>query len=65
LKENLEHVGWQNGHNIYEFNFRGESQRLRGALAQEVIRTHPEAVANYEGYLMLNYDALGIEMKAV
>jgi hypothetical protein len=65
LKENLEHVGWQNGHNIYEFNFLGETQRLRGALAQEVIKTHPEAVANYEGFLMLNYDALGIEMRAV
>jgi hypothetical protein len=65
LKENLEHVGWQNGHNIYEFNFLGETQRLRGALAQEVIKTHPEAVANYEGFLMLNYEALGIEMRAV
>jgi hypothetical protein len=65
LKENLEHVGWQNGHNIYEFNFLGETQRLRGALAQEVIKTHPEAVASYEGFLMLNYDALGIEMRAV
>jgi hypothetical protein len=65
LKENLEHVGWQNGFNIYEFNFRGETQRLRGALAQEIIKTHPEAVAECDGYLMLNYDALGIEMKVV
>jgi hypothetical protein len=65
LKENLEHVGWQNGFNVYEFNFRGETQRLRGALAQEIIKTHPEAVAECDGYLMLNYDALGIEMKAI
>ncbi len=65
MKENLEHVGSQNGHKIYEFNFRGDTRRFRGALAQEVIKTNPEAVMNYEGYLMLNYDALGIEMKAI
>jgi hypothetical protein len=66
LKENLEHVGWQNGHNVYEFNFRGDEQKYRGALAQEVIKTNPEAVAaSEEGYLLLNYEAIGVELRAI
>lgn len=66
LKENIKPLGKENGHNIYEFNYKGEPQKYIGVLAQEVRLTHPEAVKAHEsGYLMVNYDAIGVRMRAV
>ncbi len=63
LKENIKFVGRENGHNVYEFSYRGEPQRFIGVMADEVQETHPEAVEEIEGYLAVNYGMIGVEFR--
>lgn len=63
LKENIKPVGKENGHNIYEFNYKGSPDKFTGVMAQEVRETHPEAVGERDGYLTVNYDAIGVKMR--
>lgn len=67
LKTDIRYVGRENGHRIYSFRYASEPEALyEGVLAQDVARTHPEAVAEGDnGMLMVNYGALGIEMRRV
>ena len=64
-KENIKPVGTKNGLNIYEFNYLGQPTRWRGVIAQEVMKTRPDAVRQRNGVLSVNYDALGIAMELV
>lgn len=64
-KENIKPVGTKNGLNIYEFNYLGQPTRWRGVIAQEVMKTRPDAVRERNGVLSVNYDALGIAMELV
>ena len=64
-KENIKSVGTKNGLNIYEFNYLGQSTRWRGVIAQEIMKTRPDAVRERNGVLSVNYDALGISMELV
>ena len=66
-KENISLVGKRNGYNVYDFNYIGESQRYRGVMAQEVLKTNPNAVAvdPRDGLLMVDYSKLGFEMERV
>ena len=55
---------------LYEFNYKegfGDPNiRYRGVMAQEVELSYPDAVAVMDnGYMSVNYDALGIEFKEV
>ena len=55
---------------LYEFNYKkgfGDPNiRYRGVMAQEVELSYPDAVAVMDnGYMAVNYDALGIEFKEV
>jgi hypothetical protein len=62
-KENIKFVTTENGHKMYEFNYKGESERYRGVMAQDVMAYAPEAVSVREdGYLQVNYDMLGVSM---
>ncbi len=66
LKENIVPVGQENGHNVYEFNYKGDDKRFVGVMAQEVQETHPEAVKMTDsGYLAVNYDAIGVTFREV
>ena len=65
MKENIKPVGTKNGLNIYEFNYLGQPTRWRGVIAQEVMKTRPDAVRERNGVLSVNYDALGIAMELV
>jgi hypothetical protein len=66
MKENIVPVGKENGHNIYEFNYIGDDKKYIGVMAQSVAETHPEAVImNPEGYLMVNYDMIGVKMRRI
>ena len=65
MKENIKSVGTKNGLNIYEFNYLGQPTRWRGVIAQEVMKTRPDAVRERNGVLSVNYDALGIAMELV
>lgn len=63
LKENIVKVGEENGHNIYNFNYIGGNTKVTGVLAQEVQKICPEAVFEENGYLKVNYEKIGIEMR--
>lgn len=67
LKENIEHVGQKNGHNLYAFNYIGDSRRFIGVMAQEVAEIIPEAVSTASnGYLQVDYSKLpDIEFRMV
>lgn len=66
LKENIIHVGKEKGHNIYEFDYKDGSGRYRGVLADEIEKTDPDAVKIHKnGYKMVNYEMLGLEMTKV
>lgn len=58
LKENLKPVGkTKDGQTIYEFNYKGDPVKMRGLVAQEVEKKHPDAVRTHpSGYKMVNYD---------
>lgn len=66
LKENIEIVGTENGHNVYEFNYRnGSGRRYRGVMAQEVLKKHPEAVSESKGFLTVDYSKIGVKFHEV
>lgn len=65
LKENIKEIGAENGHKIYEFNYIGNPKRFLGVMAQDVERTHPEAVREIDGYKAVNYDAIGVKFRGV
>lgn len=65
LKENIKPIGKENGHNVYEFNYIGEPERYRGVMAQEVMKTNPDAVKLRNGHLSVNYNKIGVEFKRI
>tara|TARA_R110000796_G_scaffold64179_1_gene148691 strand:- start:353 stop:1405 length:1053 start_codon:yes stop_codon:yes gene_type:complete len=76
VKENIQEVGvdQRTALTLYEFNYKKEfgdpSIRYRGVMAQEVELSYPDAVITrtdgaFNGYMAVNYDALGIEFKEV
>jgi hypothetical protein len=64
LKENIVFSHEENGHKIYEFNYKSDPKtRYSGVMAQEVININPSAVIEENGYYKVNYDMLGVTMK--
>lgn len=63
LKENITPVGMENGHNIYEFNYKWSPTRWIGVMAQEVQKTRPDAVIETPEGLKVNYAAIGVQMR--
>jgi len=71
LKEDIVWIGRENGHNIYEFKYKdgilgcGDNDKhYIGVMAQEVQKSHPEAVAQMKnGYLAVNYDRIGVKFR--
>jgi len=64
MKENMEKVGNENGFNLYKFNYKGNIRTFIGVMADEVKKIIPEAVIrNKEGYDMVNYDLIGVQMR--
>jgi len=64
-KENIKHIGVENGYPIYEFNYIGEPERYSGVMAQDIEILKPEAVHNIDGILHVDYSQLGVEMRRV
>lgn len=70
LKVGIEHVGVdeRTGLNLYEYAYEGDESGARyvGVMADEVKRIRPDAVVRSpDGFLVVDYDALGIELKEV
>ncbi|WP_336278487.1 tail fiber domain-containing protein [Bartonella sp. CB175] len=66
-KDNITPVGKKNGYPLYTFNYKGNSQRYCGVLAQEVMRLNPDAVYMdpKTKLLYVNYSKIGFKMKKV
>lgn len=70
LKENVSHTGVsQDGHNIYEWNYIGDSTRTKytGVMAQELLsKGYNEAVIKHpSGYLMVDYSKIDVDFNRV
>ncbi len=67
VKENIVLVGKKNGYPLYEFNYKGNSQRYRGVLAQDLIHLNPDAVyMNIKTHLLhVNYNTIGFGLEKV
>ena len=69
LKQNIEMVGRdeRTGLNLYEFAYKDmPHERWRGVMADEVLQVMPSAVhTNEEGFMSVDYGALGIEMTKI
>ena len=66
LKENIVQTGISNlGYKIYEFNYKNDDTRYRGAMAQDVITKLPEAIETHDGYLYVDYDMIDINMEVI
>jgi len=66
LKENIEEVGVSpDGYKIYEFNYKGFKDRWRGAMAQDVVKKNPMAVAIKDNYLTVDYSKIDVNMELV
>jgi hypothetical protein len=64
LKENIKHIGKENGFPIYEFNYINiPDKRFIGVMAQDVEKVMPEAIGESEGYKTVNYEMIGIRMR--
>ena len=67
LKQNIEKVGESpSGINIYEFEYiKNPKHRFIGVIAQELLKTHPEAVIEENGYYSVNYDLIDVNFEQV
>jgi hypothetical protein len=67
LKENIVQVGtYPNGLPMYEFNYKGGEQRLRGVMSDDVRKKYPDAVVTMaNGFDGVHYAMLGIRMEEV
>ena len=66
LKTDITRVGTaENGLPLYHFRYVGQDQLWEGVMAQDVLSHTPEAVVDLGGYYGVNYDMLGLEMRAV
>lgn len=68
LKQDISHVGEENGHRIYEFGYIGDkdNKRYRGVMAQDVEKVAPDAVVVMaNGYKAVDYAKIGVEFKEV
>lgn len=67
LKTDITRVGTSpNGLGLYEWRYVGQAETWRGVIAQEVLKTAPEAVkVEDNGFFSVDYAHLGIKMERV
>jgi hypothetical protein len=55
-KDDIEPIGrLHDGQNVYRFRYKGDDRPQIGLIAQEVEKTHPEAVTDFGGVKFVNY----------
>ena len=70
LKTNIKHLGKENGHNVYSWDWNEDGKRIAdpkqptvGVMAQELQETHPHLVElGSDGFLRVNYGGLAAEV---
>ena len=67
LKKNITPLGKSpSGINIYKFQYLDSDQFYQGAMAQDLIKTHPESVATApNGFFSVFYDLIDVDFKKV
>lgn len=66
LKTDIKLTGKVNGHNVYSWVWNKAAEALgligvdSGVMADEVEKTHPEAVSMRDGYKTVNYEMIGV-----
>ena len=67
LKEDIKKIGTSiDGHNIYKFKYLDQDREFIGVMAQEVMKTHPDAVIKLSsGYYGVDYSQLDVDFKEV
>lgn len=68
LKDNIEFISTENGHNVYTWDWNAEADKIGassspnyGVLAQEVMDTNPDAVSvDKSGYYKVDYSQIGV-----
>ena len=67
LKTDVKRVGTSaGGLGLYQWRYLGQAETWQGVMAQEVLKTVPEAVkADDNGFLTVDYAQLGIKMERV
>ena len=69
LKTNIKHLGKENGHNVYSWDWNDDGKRIAdpkqptvGVMAQELQETHPHLVElGPDGFLRVDYSGLAAE----
>lgn len=65
-KQDIRHIGEENGYPIYEFAYKAEpSKRYIGVMAQDVQKIKPEAVVETDEGLKVYYGMIGVQMREV
>lgn len=67
LKEDIAPVGESAaGFPLYTFRYRGQQGIYQGVMAQDVVKTRPDAViVDKDGFYMVDYGKLGIEFQRI
>lgn len=67
LKDNIVQTGKENGFNTYRWDWNDKAAELGlyggacGVIAQEVVKTNPEAVSVKNGFMQVNYEMIGVK----
>lgn len=64
LKENIKRIGKENGFPVYEFSYIwNKNKRYIGVMAQDVEEIMPDAVIDYKGTKMVDYNKIGVKFR--
>jgi len=66
LKENIEYITTVNDVKVYEFDYidkRLGKDRYRGVMAQEIMNDYPDAVNDFGGFYVVDYNKLPVNME--
>ena len=69
LKENIEEIGKsEDGITIYHFDYKNKKHgegRFEGVMAQDLLKSNPDAVLEKDGYLAVAYDKIDVNFKRI
>jgi hypothetical protein len=69
LKENIEEIGKsESGIPIYHFDYKDKKFgqfRYEGAMAQDLLKSNPDAVSKRDGHYMVDYDKIDVNFKRI
>lgn len=63
-KQDIEYVGKENGHKIYKFAYKSNpNKKFIGVMAQDIIKTNPDAVREHNGIYHVDYNKIGVNFR--